>query len=73
MKKLTSVRNYLIQKMDLEMPSGNIPGSWFSENGLLMIVRCTCCDMTMALPSAFVDYDTGEIFCYGCAGGDYED
>ena len=73
MRKLTSVRNYLIQKMDIEMPWDNIPGSWFSENGLPMIVRCTCCDMTMALPSAFVDYDTDEIFCYGCAGGDYED
>ena len=68
--KLTSVRNYLIQKMDIEMPHGNIPGTWFSDNGLPMIVSCTCCGMTMALPSGWVDYDTGEIYCGGCAGED---
>lgn len=73
MKKLTSARNYLLEEMGIEMPSGNIPGSWFSEHGLPMIVRCTCCNSTMAMPSAFVDFDTGETYCSSCAGVDYDD
>jgi len=68
MKKLTSARNYLIQRIGIEMPFDSIPGSWFAENGLPMIVRCTCCESTMAMPSAFVDYDTGETYCSSCAG-----
>lgn len=68
--KLTSVHNYLIQKMDIEMPHDTIPGTWFRDNGLPMIVACTCCGMTMALPGGWVDYDTGEIYCSGCAGED---
>lgn len=50
-----------------EMPEGNINGSWFAERGLPMIVSCTCCGMTMALPSAYVDEDN-ECFCSSCAG-----
>lgn len=68
--KITSVRNYLAQALDIEMPHGEISGDWFNENHLPMIVRCTCCDMTMALPSAWIDYDTGETYCSGCAGAE---
>lgn len=66
--KLNSVRNYLLMVCGIEMPEGDIEGSWFAENHLPMIVRCTCCDMTMALPSAWVDYDTGDTYCGSCAG-----
>ena len=38
-----------------ELPKGNISGEWFAKRGLPMIVHCTCCEMTMALPSAFID------------------
>ena len=43
-----------------------INGSWFSENGLPMIVECSCCGMTMALPSAMID-DDGHCFCSSCS------
>lgn len=48
-----------------EMPTGNINGAWFAERGLPMIVECTCCGTTMALPSAMID-DDDYIFCSNC-------
>jgi hypothetical protein len=52
---------------NVEIPEGNIPGSWFSEHRLPMVVSCACCEMTMVLPSAFIDED-GYIYCSDCAG-----
>ena len=43
-----------------------IPGTWFSERGLPMIVACCCCGMTMALPSAVIS-DDEYIYCESCA------
>ena len=51
-----------------EMPEGCISYGWFAKHGLPMIVRCTCCDSTMALPSAIVAED-GSIYCPSCAEG----
>ena len=62
---------YVKEEMEVEMPKGNIPGSWFFENGIPMIVRCSCCDMTMASPSAWVD-DEGYTYCANCVGGNEE-
>lgn len=62
--------DYVKEEMGLEMPKGNIPGSWFSENHIPMVVRCACCEMTMASPSAWVDSE-GYTFCSSCA--DVED
>ena len=64
---METFRNYILKNFGLEMPHGEIPGSWFSKNGLPMIVSCTCCGMTMAAPSAWID-DKGYIFCGDCAG-----
>lgn len=64
---MTTFRNYILANFGLEMPKGNIPGNWFSENGLPMIVACACCGMTMAAPSAWIDED-GSCYCGGCAG-----
>ena len=50
-----------------KMPEGNVPAIWFKRNFLPMIVRCYCCEMTMALPSAWVD-DKGYTYCSDCAG-----
>ena len=50
-----------------KIPEGNIPAVWFKRNFLPMVVRCSCCDMTMALPSAWID-DNGYTFCNNCAG-----
>lgn len=66
---MTTFRNFIAANFGLEMPSGNIPGSWFSENGLPMIVACTCCGMTMAAPSAWVDHN-GYTYCGTCAGAE---
>ena len=62
---MRTVKQYILEEMGIEMPKGEISGSWFEENNLPMIVQCTCCGMTMALPSAMVD-DEGKIFCDSC-------
>lgn len=48
-----------------ELPTGDINGRWFAEHGLPMIVECSCCGMTMALPSAMVD-DDDCVVCSSC-------
>lgn len=58
---------YIKDEFGIDMPSGEINGSWFSDNGLPMVVACCCCDMTMASPSAFID-DDGNCYCSGCSG-----
>ena len=58
--------DYIKQEMGLEMPKGTVPGSWFYDNCIPMVVRCCCCDMTMASPSAWVD-DEGYTYCASCA------
>lgn len=63
---MMNFRQYVEIKMNLEMPKGNISGAWFSENGIPMVVRCSCCGMTMASPSAWID-DEGYTFCNSCA------
>ena len=52
-----------------ELPKGNISGAWFAEHNLPMIVHCTCCEMTMATPSAYID-DEGYTYCSSCKGDD---
>lgn len=51
----------------IDIPEKEIPGNWFSQHGYPMIVRCTCCEMTMAIPSAWID-DDGYTYCSDCAG-----
>jgi len=63
---MTNFRDYIKQSYQLEMPQGNISGEWFSQNGIPMVVRCSCCGMTMASPSAWID-DEGYTFCSDCA------
>lgn len=63
---MRTAEQYLREEMGIEMPEGTVDGSWFAEHHLPMVVRCTCCDMTMALPSAVID-DDGTIFCSSCA------
>ena len=65
MTMLRTAKTYIFEEMGIEMPEGEINGSWFAENHLPMVVSCTCCGMTMALPSAMID-DNGEIFCHSC-------
>lgn len=64
---MKAFRNFIKDEFDIEIPRDSIPGSWFSENGLPMIVACTCCGMTMSSPSALID-DDGQCYCSGCAG-----
>ena len=64
---MKTIEQYLKEKRGIEMPKGEINGTWFAENGLPMVVSCTCCGMTMALPSALID-DEGYIYCASCAG-----
>lgn len=66
---MKTFRNFIMEEYGVKMPAGEIPGTWFSENGFPMIVSCTCCGMTMASPSAFISND-GYCYCSGCAGED---
>lgn len=63
---MVSFSEYVKREMGIEMPKGNIPGSWFVDNRIPMVVRCSCCDMTMASPSAWID-DEGYTYCGSCA------
>lgn len=42
-------------------------GNWFMEQGLPMIVSCTCCKSTLPLPGAYLD-DEDYVYCPSCAG-----
>ena len=63
---MRSFTDYIKQEMELEMPKGNVPGEWFAKNRIPMVVRCRCCEMTMASPSAWIDED-GYTYCAECA------
>ena len=62
---MKTFRNYIRDEFDLEMPQGDIPGAWFFDNDLPMILACSCCGTTMASPSALIDR-TGQVFCSEC-------
>ena len=63
---MKTFRNYIKDEFGIEMPNDNIPGSWFAENSLPMVLACSCCGMTMSSPSAMID-DEGYALCGGCA------
>lgn len=62
---MRTAERFILEEMGIEMPKGKINGSWFAENDLPMIIECTCCGTTIALPSAMVDED-GYCFCSSC-------
>ena len=64
---MMSFTEYVHQNRGVEVPAGNIDGAWFHENHIPMVVRCCCCEMTMASPSAYID-DDGYTYCSDCAG-----
>lgn len=63
---MKSFEKYLLDNLNLKVPHGTISGSWFADNGIPMVVRCCCCDMSMASPSAWLD-DDGYTYCSDCA------
>ena len=63
---MKSFTDYIKDRWNLEMPKGNVSGEWFAKQSIPMVVRCSCCDMTMASPSAWVD-DEGYTYCGSCA------
>lgn len=64
---MKAFERWLKDEYGIEMPHGTVNSSWFFENGLPMIVECTCCGSTMVLPSAMID-DEGLTYCRSCAG-----
>lgn len=66
---MKTAKAFLRDNFNIEVPEGSVSGKWFAENGLPAIVRCTCCDMTMVMFSAYVN-EEGETFCASCAGMD---
>ena len=64
---MKTFENYIRDRYNVEMPKGNIPGEWFMKSSFPMVVKCACCEMTMASPCAWVD-DEGYTYCADCAG-----
>ena len=64
---MKTFKDYVEKRFNVKMPEGNIPGNWFTENNLPMVVKCSCCEMSMASPCAWIDND-GYVFCTECAG-----
>ena len=64
--KTFTAKEWLLKEMNLEMPEGNIPGSWFAANGLPIVVQCNCCSSTLILPSALIT-EEGFVYCPSCA------
>lgn len=64
---MKTFKRYCEENLGIEFPKSNtISGGWFASHGLPMIVACSCCEMTMALPSAMID-EHGHCFCSNCA------
>lgn len=63
---MKTFKDYIKDSYNLTMPEPMVSGDWFAENGFPMVVACTCCGMTMALPSAMIDND-GHCYCSNCA------
>lgn len=62
---MKTFKQWLKDERGIEMPQGEINGNWFNQHHLPMIVQCSCCHSTMALPSAMIDTD-GSIYCPSC-------
>lgn len=62
---MKTFRDYIYTKFGDTLPKDTIPSSWFTKMGYPMVVRCSCCGMTMATPSALVD-EHGYTYCSGC-------
>lgn len=66
---MKTFEQWLNDNFNESMPAGSVNAEWFVNRNLPMIVECTCCTMTMALPSAMID-DDDYIYCSTCAGTD---
>lgn len=64
-KTMKTMLEYL-KEIEIEVPDGEVSGTWFAEHHLPMVVRCTDCGMTMVLFSAMID-DEGLLYCKDCA------
>ena len=60
-----TAKQYLKDEMDIDLPDGIVNGTWFAKHHLPKMVRCTCCDTIMTLPSAKIR-DDGTIYCSTC-------
>lgn len=51
------------------MPKGDVPERWFTDHDINMVVRCSCCEMTLTAPHAYIDNE-GYTYCSKCKGDD---
>ncbi len=66
MKTGIQVIEEFARKAGFEVPQDSIPDTLFAALRLPMIVACSSCEMTMALPSATVDREY-RCFCHECS------
>lgn len=63
---MKNFKQWLKDNHGIEMPKGDIDAGWFFKLGLPMVVECVCCQMTMAVPNAYIDKE-GYTYCSSCA------
>lgn len=63
---MKTMKEYLLETRNLEIPKEEVSGEWFIKHDLPMVVSCKCCEMSMILFSASVDED-GYCYCSCCA------
>lgn len=64
---MKTAKEWLHDKCKIDLPEGEIQGTWFFEHGLPMIVECASCGSTMILPCAYINRE-GYTYCPSCAG-----
>jgi hypothetical protein len=63
---MKTFEQWLKDNYNEELPAGQVSGGWFAERGLPMVVKCSDCETTMSLPSAYIA-DDGSVYCAQCA------
>ena len=63
---LKKATEFIRGELGIEIPAGEVNGTWFAENNIPMVVECTDCGMTMIVFSAYTD-DNGQLYCENCA------
>ncbi len=67
---MQTFKDWFEQTYNEQYPKGDvINAEWFFERNLPMIVECSCCTTTMALPNALID-EEGNIYCSSCGGNE---
>lgn len=64
---ILTFEQWLKTNRGVELPQeGEIPMSWFYKMHLPPVIKCSHCEMSMVVFSAYID-ELGNIYCHNCA------